>query len=124
LHTVDSLPKSIRTHLHLGAILGLSFQLLDVILVMERYISVRDRDKLKHAESVRDSLTEAVRQGILEEVNGSEVTEQRSRNHNHPYADQNTAFQFSHDNWRKKLLTVTLDDYKTELQGLICSIQR
>lgn len=121
---MDSLPKSIRTHLHLGAILGLSFQLLDVILVMERYISVRDKDKLKHAESVRDSLKEAVRQGILEEVTAPEGGSERNSKNNHPYADKNKAFKFTHDNWRKKLLTVTLDDYKTELQGLICSIQK
>ena len=121
LHTVDSLPKSVRTHLHLAAILGLSFQLFDVILVMERYISVRDKDKLRHAESVRDSLREAVRQGILEEVQ-----ESSQKTHHHPYAEtiKNSTFQFTHDNWRKKLLTLTLDDYKTELQGLICSIQR
>ena len=127
MHTVDALPKAMRTHLHLGAILGLSFQLLDVILVMERYIAVKEQDRIQHAESVQKSLTLAVEQGILlagdEDLNATTHTSSNINKRQHPFGDKDATFKFAHDNWRKKLLAVKLDDYKKDLQGLISSVK-
>ena len=120
MSTIDSLSKYLRTLLHLSAILGSSFQLLDVILVMEKYIFVRDNVKLEHANYVRKNLATAVSKGILEEVKGSVPS---SATRNHVYADQNVTFKFTHEQWRQKLLAITLDDWKSELQGLISTVK-
>ena len=81
---------------------------------------VRGEDKLEHAKSVRKNLDMAVSEGILEEVHS---TRPNTEHRHHVYSDHNAVYKFTHEHWRQKLLEVTLDDWKSELQGLISSVK-
>ena len=117
LHRMDSLPSSVRTHLNLGAILGSSFELMDVISVFEQYRGVKKEERLVHAKSVHESLDEAVRKGILE-VTGLDFSSSYGSS-DHPYASSNLIYKFTHDVWRSNILRLTLDEWKRDMHTLI-----
>ena len=107
---MDALSSSVRTHLNLGAILGSSFDLMDVVTVMERYRGVTDEERLGHAESVHESLEEAVWHRILEEDRDEHGDWDRTGGwSDHPYAEFNTRYKFTHDIWRTNILRLSLD---------------
>jgi hypothetical protein len=117
LHRMDSLPASVRTHLNLGAILGSSFELMDVVTVFEQYRGVKKEERLAHAKSVHESLDEAVRKGILEVVDSD--SDPRYGSSDHPYTNHNVAYKFTHDVWRSNILRLTLDEWKRDMHSLI-----
>jgi predicted ATPase len=117
LHRMDSLPASVRTHLNLGAILGSSFELMDVVTVFEQYRGVKKEERLAHAKSVHESLDEAVRKGILEVVDSD--SDPRYGSSDHPYTNHNVAYKFTLDVWRSNILRLTLDEWKRDMHSLI-----
>ena len=117
LHRMDSLPSSVRTHLNLGAILGSSFELMDVITVFEQYRCVKKEERLVHAKSVHESIDEAVRKGILEV--SDTALHSRYGSSDHPYASLNLTYKFTHDVWRSNILRLTLDEWKRDMHSLI-----
>lgn len=119
LHRMDSLPSSVRTHLNLGAILGTAFELMDVVNVFEQYRGVQKEERLKHAESVHESLEEAVRNNILEVTNREQAIHARYNASDHPYAAHNKIYKFTHDVWRSNILRLTLDEWKKDMHSLI-----
>lgn len=122
IHRIDRLPSSVRTYLNLGAILGPTFELLDVVTVFEQYRELRGvqtGEQLKHAKSVHESLEEAVKEGILEIATGESALHTRYNMSEHPYSSENTTYKFTHGIWISNILSLTLDEWKKEMHGLI-----
>jgi hypothetical protein len=121
LHRMDALPSSVRSHLNLGAVLGQTFELMDVVTAFEQYRSVEEEERFDHAESVHESLKEAVAHGIIEEVSRESQPMQHAgyKNADHPYAEHNISYRFTHDVWRSNILRLTLDEFKRDVHSLI-----
>lgn len=111
LNRLDSLSPAVRLHLHCGAILGLSFQLSDVVAVMEKYNSVPPEEKTQHEELVRNSLEKAVENGFLSTSDTA---------HN----DGSHVYTFSHRLWRETISTHTLQEWKDSMLKLIDVIKK
>jgi len=122
IHRIDRLPSSVRTYLNLGAILGPTFELLDVVTVFEQYRELRGvqtGERLKHAKSVHASLEDAVKEGILEIATGESALHTRYTMSEHPYASENTTYKFTHEIWIRNILSLILDEWKKEMHSLI-----
>jgi hypothetical protein len=65
MNRLDSLNASVLTHLNLGALLGHSFHLEDVVAIMGRYNNVREEEWNSHHSLCEGCLQEAVDNGIL-----------------------------------------------------------
>lgn len=117
LHRIDSVPAVVRNHLNLCAMLGDSFSIDEVVLVMEKYRGVKEPEKEEHAEFVHDALNEAVWQGILAldgELNQDDTVEVLQRD-----TIGVARYRFSHDLWREKILELTLDSWQQDMRRLI-----
>jgi hypothetical protein len=102
--------------------LGETFDAIDLIRVMELYRRISDEEKCDHADSVQESLSEALWCGILEE----EHSRTFDANHNHnpdsrnqPYEQDHQIYKFTHDVWRMNIMKLTLDDWKRDMHKLI-----
>ena len=119
MHKMDGLPSAVQTLLNLAALLGTKFELLDLIIVMEQYNKIDEKDRLVHAKSVHGSLTEAVKGGILIEDSTSERPCNLSYANSHPYNERNATYKFAHGLWRNAILKLTLDGWKRDMQIII-----
>jgi Cdc6-like AAA superfamily ATPase len=65
MNRLDSLSANVLNHLNLGALLGVSFYLDEMVPIMARYNQVSDDSLGKHSEKVEAALQVAVDNGIL-----------------------------------------------------------
>lgn len=120
LHRMDILSPETRTHVNLGAILGPSFESLDVVRVMERYRGISDGDKEEHCRSVLESLEQAAECGILEEdLSGAGMSMSFTNQGDFLSEDDRIIYKFTHSDWRTNILKVVLDSWKREMYKLL-----
>ena len=118
LQSLDALKPLVRTHLNLGAILGSTFELMDVVTVFEHSRGVTPDEREAHAQSVQESLEEAASVNILVVENQS-MQSIRFSSSDHPFAAQNVTYKFAHDVWRSNILRLTLNEWKKDMHSLI-----
>jgi tetratricopeptide (TPR) repeat protein len=137
LHRVDSFDVSVRNVLNLGAVLGNSFELIEIVAVLQRMSGEDPQvDKLR-MESTRAALEFAVEEAILymqydtgdkndsaEILFGESMTSLASSNPNrlhrpdgHP--SNNLTYTFCHDIWRTMILNLMLDSRKRDMHRII-----
>eukprot|EP00804_Cyclotella_cryptica_P026046 CCRYP_019305-RA/>CCRYP_019305-RA protein AED:0.20 eAED:0.20 QI:0/0/0/1/0.8/0.72/11/0/1168 len=67
LYRLDALDSSVRNVLHLAAVLGTEFELVDAALAYDEMHGVRDFERSKTALALREAFDLAVEEGIIEE---------------------------------------------------------
>ena len=137
LHRIDALDSSVRTVLHLSAVLGTEFNLLDAALAYEELFGVDESKQLEAAISLRESFDVAIKEGIIEKslfllaedgddemmheeenICPSVINERislKGRRQTHPFYSGNSRLRFTHDSWKTTILSVMLDERKREL---------
>ena len=65
MNRLDSLSSSVVTYLNLGAMLGYSFFLDDVVAIMARYLNITEENWDGHIDTVQKALDVGVENGIL-----------------------------------------------------------
>lgn len=119
LHRMDILSPETRTHINLGAILGPSFESVDVVKVMERYREIPEQDKEEHSKSVMESFEQAAECGILEEDLTGAGMSMSFCGQDFLSQDNRTTYKFTHLDWRRNILNVLLDSWKREMYRLL-----
>lgn len=116
LYRLDALDSSVRVVLHLSAILGTEFDLLDAAFAYEEMLGIDMSHQYEAAANFRHSLDVAVREGILESIS---VAEDRGEEFDspirHPLFSESCRLRFTHDSWKKSILNVMLDEKKREI---------
>ena len=147
LHRIDALDSSVRTVLHLSAVLGTEFNLVDAALAYEELFGVDESKQLEAAISLRESFDVAIKEGILEkslfflvEDGDDEMMHEeenicpsminvrislKGRRQTHPFYSDNCRLRFTHDSWKTSILNVMLVERKQELHKYVAiSLER
>lgn len=139
LYRLDAIDASVRAALHLAAVLGTEFDLIDAALSYEEMFSVTESDRFQSAMELCAQLDVAEKEGILEQVHvstdyGQEVgfndhvdeedqlclsferlsVPPTGRN-SHPLSSDRRRYRFTHDTWKTSILSVMLDERKEEM---------
>ena len=137
-----------RNALHLAALLGNDFDLLDAALTYEQMFRVRNSDRLESAMGLCSLFDIAIEEGILEqsfsvEVVAGDYTDDNAavadlindeatidtlldnvaislrRRKSHPLYAENRRYRFTHDSWKTSILNIMLDGRKAELHEYV-----
>ena len=142
LYRLDALDASVRSTLHLAAVLGTEFDLLDAALSYEEIFDVNISDRFQSAIELCAHFDVAEREGILEQVSSSVEHDQdefgdlvdeddhihedpaiSSTGHkSHPLYSDNRRYRFTHDSWKTSILSVMLDGRKEEIHENIAIV--
>ena len=144
LYRLDALDVSVRTALHLAAVLGTEFDLLDAALSYEKMFGVIDSDRFQSAMELCAHFDVAEKEGILEQVFAStdhddefgdpvdeedhlcvgleDVVISSAGRKSHPFYSDNRRYRFTHDSWKTSLLSVMLDGRKEEMHEQIAIV--
>ena len=145
LYRLDALDSSVRTTLHLAAVLGTEFDLLDAALTYEEMFDVIDSDRFQSAMELCAHFDVAEKEGILEQVVSSTKHDQDefgdpadeegnlctgledvfispSGRKSHPLYSDNRRYRFTHDSWKTSILSVMLDGRKEEMHEQIATV--
>lgn len=108
---IDSFDVSVRNVLNIGAVLGKSFSLNEVIAVLKEYHDSKEEDLLSEALEALDT---AVAEGILivEKPPPSE-TEKKEEDNSNP------VYSFLHQIWQNTILSLLLDSRKKDVHRKI-----
>jgi len=148
LYRIDALDSSVRTVLHLSAVLGTEFDLLDAALAYEEMFGVEDSKRLETATAFRDSFDVAIEEGIIieqsftfsEDDGDAEIMDEednlctsmgnimislKGRKKAHPFYTDNRRLRFTHDSWKTSILNIMLDERKQEMhEHVAMSLER
>ena len=137
-----------RNALHLAAVLGNDFDLLDAALTYEQMFRVRKTDRWESAMGLCSLFDIAIHEGILEQsfavedvtaddadcdavVADSINEEEKMRaslgnvaislrgRKSHPLYAENRRYRFTHDSWKTSILNIMLDGRKAELHEYV-----
>lgn len=126
LQRIDELDDFTRKILHLASVLGHTFTLLEISgISMEAFAVVRDGNEHEHVDRIRTSLDAAVKETILDVVVfpcqvpskpfAMNLQSKLNEKSNHSTEKQDKYYQFGHDTWRQKILSLLLDSYKRDI---------
>ena len=143
LYRLDALDSSVRTVLHLAAVIGTEFSLLDAALAYEEMVGIEDDDDPKRQEAaaqlIRESFNVAINEGIIEQslaqpesdndeeefINeeddnlchsmGNIMISLKGRRKSHPLFAENCCLRFTHDSWKTSILNVMLGERIQEM---------
>ncbi|KAL3763332.1 hypothetical protein ACHAW5_010999 [Stephanodiscus triporus] len=143
LYRIDALDSSVRTVLHLSAVLGTEFDLLDAALAYEELFGVNESTQVASAIALRESFDVAIKEGIIEKYdifsaeNRDDEDENscssminvmislKGRRQAHPLYSENCRLRFTHDSWKTSMLNVMLDERKREMhEHVAISLER
>jgi class 3 adenylate cyclase len=141
---LDSFDAYVRNALNLGAVIGLTFELADVIAIAQHFAGESRKEKEEQSKKIHDALDVLVSEGILiETVIGGDAEAASSldllsfvvvgstddngfvsgSNANiNPYEFTNKSYQFCHDVWRSSILKLMLDSRKKHIHRTIAQI--
>jgi len=148
LYRLDALDATVRNALHLAAVLGNDFDLLDAALTYEQMFRVRKTDRWESAMGLCSLFDIAIDEGILEQsfavedVTGDDADcdavvadsineEEKMRaslgnvaislrgRKSHPLYAENRRYRFTHDSWKTSILNIMLDGRKAELHEYV-----
>ena len=124
-HRLDALRPDVLKTLQIAAILGLEFELLDVVKLTKQLSKEEDA---KHYENIRFALDEAVVEDILEESFGGGSDDVQVGDGNLSVAapskishadEDNMFFLYVHNVWRNIILNRLLASYKRDIHRKI-----
>ncbi len=126
LQRIDELDDFTRKTLHLASVLGHTFTLLEISGISQYAYSVVDGNRAEHIEKIQSSLDAAVKETILDVVVYPCPTQSKpfGMTANAKLTDKSTHsqvenkdrhYQFCHDTWRQKILSLLLDSYKRDI---------
>ncbi|KAL7495786.1 hypothetical protein ACHAWT_004250 [Skeletonema menzelii] len=141
----NALDSSVRTTLHLAAVLGMEFDLLDAALSYEEVCGVKNADRFSAAMELCAHFDVAEKEGIIERVLSSakhdqdefgdpvdeedrlcesleDVTATPSARKSHPLCSDNRRYRFTHDSWKTSILSVMLASRKEEMHEQIATV--
>jgi len=133
VHRLDTFTRTVRTILDLGAVLGTSFDLADIINVTNRTADCPFEDKEENSQKIHDALDFLVNEGILVEVclggdvEGEHYIENDLRAEPSPsslkkdHVFQDKTYTFCHDIWRASILSLMLESRKKRIHKFIAS---
>lgn len=128
LYRLDALDLSVRVVLHLSAILGTEFDLLDAAFAYEEMLGIDISNQYEAAANLRLSLDVAEQEGILESILMAEDRDEEDTfdtSIRHPFFSDNCRLRFTHDSWKKSILNVMLDEKKREIhEHIAISMER
>jgi hypothetical protein len=127
LSRVDRLEAPVRDALSLGAVIGESFTLLDVVDVMQLVVGDNDDSGDSLAKNIEAALGKAVTAGVLDVEYGGGEMEDAPKENNDEFDEivprgSDISFTFSHDIWRASILNVMLDSRKVDTHRRIALI--
>jgi predicted ATPase len=142
LYRLDALDSSVRNALHLAAVLGTEFELVEAALAYDEMYQVRDSERAQAALALRESFDIAVEEGIIEESFVSSNEEEdfdepssgdaqaslcaslgnimisfKGFKKSHPAYSENRRYRFTHDSWKTSILNSKFDAYFHLLVG-------
>lgn len=136
LYRLDALDSSVRSVLHLSAVLGMEFDLLDAALAYEEIFGVNIDERFDAITALRESYDVAVEEGIIEEsFTGGENNDDEeiiddendlcaslgqvnislTGRKAHPFYADNRRYRFTHDSWKTSILSCMLGERKCDL---------
>ena len=148
LYRLDALDAAVRNALHLAAVMGNDFDLLDAALTYEQMFRVRSSDRLESAMGLCSLFSIAIDEGILEQsfavgiaagddeyghtdvadptnaegticnLLGNVAVSLKGRK-SHPLYAENRRYRFTHDSWKTSILNIMLDGRKAELHEYV-----
>jgi len=126
LHRVDSFDATVRDVLNLGAVLGSSFDLLEIVAVLQHFMGATVSQKSIHAQKISNALDTLVEEGILRQVfEGGEEEEYEHLEYHIEEKNQqfdrsgNRSYTFCHDVWRSSITQLMLDSRKRDMHKII-----
>jgi class 3 adenylate cyclase len=144
LHRIDSFHASVRNVLNLGAVLGSSFEMREVVAVLRQIIGKKESDRKSILRTAKDALDVAVSEGILYAVHegadfiddGMEDSLEESAGYHEslnsisslslvpiPLTESSIGpqlvYTFCHDVWRTTILNLMLDSRKRDMHKII-----
>ncbi len=143
VYRIDFLDASVRKTLHLCAVLGMEFTLLEVVAAHHNLVPLDDSEREIRATNIVASLKIAVDEGIIdqifeggrldndEEENDESVNETAEAisigvtdqgvlcDHDHKPVDMNISYRFHHAMWQETILKLMLDSRKRLLHQVI-----
>mmetsp|Transcript_14864 Transcript_14864/g.20999 ORF Transcript_14864/g.20999 Transcript_14864/m.20999 type:complete len:1620 (-) Transcript_14864:2986-7845(-) len=130
LHRVDSFDATVRNVLNLGAVLGSSFDLLEIVAVLQHFIGASQTQKSLHARKISCALDTLVEEGILQQVfeGGEEEESEHLGDSDCDYNLEeqgqkleaaNRSYTFCHDVWRSSITQLMLDSRKRDMHKVI-----
>lgn len=135
VHRLDNFNQIVRVVLNIGALLGTSFDLYDMINVTQRFANTAKEDQTMYSKQVHQALQFLVHEGILLEVciggeNDDSVKvdyvgydgtfDQSLTNLSANYsACENKTYTFCHDVWRSSILNLMLESRRKHIHKVI-----
>lgn len=119
LHRIDSFDITVRNVLNVGAVMGRSFSLSDVIAVTKES-GMTEQRQAEHRRQTIEALQTAVREGILHIGDGAASHEDDARMEDTAdvYSDE-TLFSFHHSVWQSTLVGLMLHSRKRDVHRKI-----
>jgi len=150
---IDALDSSVRSVLHLAAVIGMEFTLLDAALAYEEMVGVEDNPGRFEASNslLRSAIDLAIEEGIIEQIfllpedDGDDnedwidndtdnicssmgnirLISLKGRRKAHPFFAENRRLRFTHDSWKTSILSVMLNEKKQEMhEHVAISLER
>lgn len=141
---LDAFDAPVRNVLNLGAVIGLNFELADVIAITQHFAGTSLNEKREQARKIHDALDVLVAEGILiETCLGGDAdadgacdpfsfiflstldensTIGTSKEDSSPYEFTKKSYEFCHDIWRTSILKLMLESRKKHIHRTIAQI--
>lgn len=145
LYRLDALDSSVRNALHIAAVLGSEFELVDASLAYDEMYSISDYDRMRAALALQEAFHVAVKEGILEESFASsgndheEVVDDpldartslcaslgnitlslKGYRKTHPAYSENRRYRFTHSSWKSSIIDSEYKSLYGELYHSFC----
>lgn len=134
LHRLDGLSDFARKVLQFASAFGSSFEFQEVAELSSHVLQISSEDKLDHIEKIRQALSEAVNEGILDEFVKDDDSVDEVLSNKDFYAndsnmpkvisavdldesndDSNMCYLFRHDSWLRLVTSLMLDSWKRDI---------
>lgn len=138
VHRVDAFDSNVRNVLNLGAVLGDSFKLLEIITVLQELDGATRSQEIPHAENIISSLDLLVEEGILRQMfeGGEDLSSNDNAVAENPsptllpwngeklrkWNIENRLYTFCHGLWRSSILKLMLDSRKKDIHRTIAMV--
>uniref|UniRef100_A0A7S1YK06 Guanylate cyclase domain-containing protein n=1 Tax=Grammatophora oceanica TaxID=210454 RepID=A0A7S1YK06_9STRA len=136
LARLDAFDASVRNVLNIGAVLGSSFELVELVAVLREVLGGDEEEQLHHIRKTREALELAVQEGILflfhtekGENEGllqesSAVSQASPAEDGDEDAEITFGFAFCHEIWRSTILKLMLQERKRDIHRIIAESLR
>lgn len=146
LHRIDSFNAFVRNVLNIGAVLGSTFELFELLAVLRQIVGGEEADQLVHTIKTREALELAINEGILflirdeddmtgsgkmnesERLSGANSSGMASSSEPEKVDEEmiegpqaSFSFAFCHEIWRSTILKLMLDSRQRDIHRIIAT---